>query len=119
MGLLLKFAPDLPRVEYRVRGSFSIDAAAPAAAVERAFLNCGNQFIAQLERQGWESRSGLYLDPSPHPHYEEMEQVAKHVQDRYDPMSFIQTPDTHQGRVDYKFWGVFVRKEMPIAKEDA
>lgn len=119
MGLLLKFAPDLPRVEYRVRGSFSIDADAPASAVERAFQNCGRQFIAQLERQGWESRSALHLDSQPHPHYEPMEIPARGIQDRYDPATYIQTPDTHEGRVDYKFWGIFTRKQMPVqSKED-
>lgn len=110
--MLLKFAPDLPKAEYKVRGSFSIDADAPESAVHRAFYRCGQEFIKQLEGQGWESRSGLYLDPRPHPHYEPIEIPARGVQDRYDPASYVQTPGTHEGRVDYKFWGLFLHTEI-------
>jgi hypothetical protein len=117
--VVLRFAPDLPKAEYRVRGSFAIDADAPPDAVQRAFYNCGKQFIQQLENQGWESRSGLYLDPRPHPHYEPMELPVKGIQDRYGPDAYVQTPYTHEGRIDYRFWGMFVRKEIPVqTKED-
>lgn len=109
---VLRFAPDAPYIAYQVRGSFSIDSDAPPDAVRKAGYNCGAKFIAHLARQGFELKGGLNFDWRPHPHYEAMEMVTKDVQDRHDPMDYIQTPDSHEGRVDYKFWGTFIRRQI-------
>lgn len=111
---VLQFAPDLSLVEYKLRGSFAIDADAPRDAVERAFYRCGQEFIRQLGKQGWESRSGLYLDSRPHPHYPLRQLPTKGVQDRYAPSTFA--GEAEEGRVDYKFWGVFVHKEIQVGR---
>lgn len=113
---VLKFAPDRPYLAYQIKGSFAIDEDAPPDAVRRAGYECGKKFIASLALQGYELKGGLTFDPTPHPHIEAMEIPARGVQDRYDPSYFIQTPETHKGRVDYKFWGTFIRREIHIAR---
>lgn len=108
--MLLKFAPDVPYVAYQIRGSFAIEADAPPSVVRRAGYECGRSFISQLARQGYELRGGLHFDPTPRPHYDVRDMPARNVQDQHDPMDYIQTPS--QGRVDYRFWGTFIRKQI-------